>query len=110
MTPRETGPNGFKTKFIKRVEEEFPGAIVLLMDAGYIQGVPDIFVVYGRSWAALEVKAAHNSRHQPNQDWWVTRLRDYSYASFVYPENEEEVLNELQLAFRVSRSSRLPKP
>lgn len=107
MTTRETGPNGFKTKFIKRIEYLIPDAIVLLTDPGYVQGIPDLFVLYGPYWAALEVKASNTSSIRPNQEWWINRLGQMSYAAFVYPENEEEVLLGLQQAFGIGRSSRL---
>ena len=107
MTARETGPNGFKTKLIKRIRDSFPECVVMLTDAGYIQGAPDVLVLHHDRWAALEVKASANSSHRPNQDWWVEKLNDHSYATFVYPENQEEVLDELQFALGARRSSRL---
>ena len=107
MTARETGPNGFKTKFIKRIRDSFPECIVMLTDAGYIQGAPDILVLHHNTWAALEVKASAKASHRPNQDWWVEKLNEHSYAAFVYPENQEEVLNELQFTFGTRRTPRL---
>lgn len=50
-------------------------------------------------WAALEFKASKNSSHRPNQDYRVSRLSKKGYASFVYPENEMEVLDELEKLF-----------
>lgn len=98
MTARETGPNGFKTRFIKRIKRECPFAVVLLTDPGYLQGVPDILVLVEDYWFCFEVKAAKGSRRQPNQTWWVDKLDDMSFARFVYPENEEEVILGFQRA------------
>ena len=46
--------------------------------------------------------------HQPNQDYYIGLMNTMSYAKFVYPENKEEILDELQHTFRVRRTSRLP--
>jgi hypothetical protein len=47
----------------------------------------------------LEVKASANSSERPNQAHYVERLNNMSFAAFIYPENEEEVLTALQEAF-----------
>lgn len=108
MTKRETGPAGFKTKFIKNLQLEFPDCVVMLTDAQYQQGVPDILMLVGDAWFAFEVKAAANSSRRPNQEWWVDILNRLSYASFVYPENEREVLDEVQQALEARGRTRLP--
>lgn len=77
----------------------FPGCIVLKNDPNYIQGIPDLTIFFKNKWATLEVKREANSRHQPNQDYYVDKMNDMSFSRFVYPENKEEVLNELQFTF-----------
>lgn len=99
MSPRETGPSGFKARLIKNIKSSFPECVIFLTDAGYVQGAPDIIVLCRDKWAALEVKATEKSSKRPNQLWWVNQLNDMSYSSFVYPENEEVVLNDLQITF-----------
>lgn len=97
----------FKTNLIKEIEDLFPGCIVMHFDANEIQGIPDILILYRDRWAALEGKRSRNAPHQPNQDYYVDIMNNMSYASFIYPENKEEVLDELQRALRSRRSTRL---
>ncbi len=98
----------FKKKLINRILREFPGAIVLKADANYVQGITDNFILFEDKWAAFEAKRSKLAQHQPNQDYYVELLNSMSYASFVYPENEETFIHEIQQSFRPSRSTRLP--
>lgn len=90
----------FKTELSKKIKKMFPGAIVLHLDPNEIQGMPDLLVLYKNKWAALEGKKNKNSSHRPNQDYYVDLMNKMSFSRFVYPENEEEVLDELQQAFK----------
>jgi hypothetical protein len=51
----------------------------------------------------LEVKASADAPEQPNQEYYVNSLDAMSFAAFIYPENEEEVLDDLQSAFERRR-------
>lgn len=95
--------SNFQSKLIKKLKVIFPGCIVLKNDATYIQGVPDLLILYENKWAALECKRSAESSHRPNQDYYIGVMNDMAYASFIYPENEQEVLNELSNAFGVNR-------
>lgn len=99
----------FKTRLIRRILEEFPGAIVLKADANYIQGIADNFILYGNTWAAFEAKRDRFAPHQPNQDYYVNLLNKMSYASFVYPENEDTFIHEIQQSFLPARTTRVLK-
>lgn len=90
----------FQNKLIDILKDRFDGCIVLKNDPNYIQGIPDLLVLYNDKWAALECKRSRNASHQPNQDYYVDTMNNMSFAKFIFPENQEEVLNELQLAFR----------
>lgn len=90
----------FQSYVIGRIQERFPGSIVTKQDAR--QGIPDLLVLYEKHWAALENKIDKDAHHQPNQDWYVSKMNEMSYASFVYPENVEEVLNEMEQSFQTS--------
>lgn len=92
----------FQSRLIKELRERFNGCIVTKLDSSYIQGIPDLLILYQDKWAVLECKRSPNANHQPNQDYYVDILGKMSFAKFIYPENKEEVLNELEQAFRNS--------
>ena len=96
MAKRE---NAYQAGLVQRIKERFPGAFVLKNDPNYIQGIPDLTVLYGKHWALLECKKSANEPYQPNQELYLSRARDMrSFSATIYPENEEEVLNEMERA------------
>lgn len=90
----------FKTKLIKELKALFPGCMVFHLDPSEMQGIPDLLILYGNKWAALEGKRKWNASHRPNQDYYVELLKKMSYAAFIFPENKETILNELQQTFK----------
>lgn len=88
----------FQGELIKKIKKTIPGAVVLKNDPNYIQGIPDLLVLHKDKWAALECKRSEKSSHRPNQDYYVDLMNGMSYAAFVSPENEEDILRELQSA------------
>jgi hypothetical protein len=99
----------FQTNVIKKLKRMFPGCEVQKMDASYQQGFPDLLILWKDRWAVLEVKASALGNVQPNQDFYINRLGEMSFAAYIYPENEREVLNALQQAFDSSRRTRVLK-
>lgn len=93
----------FQNGLINKIKERFPGCVIMKNDANYIQGIPDLTILHGDRWAMLEVKKNEKASHQPNQDYYVNKMNEMSYAAFVYPENEEEVLNGLAQALESER-------
>ena len=69
-------------------------------DSSYIQGIPDLLILYEDKWAVLECKKNASAKKQPNQTYYVNKMNRMSFAAFIYPENKEEVLYELQRAFQ----------
>ena len=99
----------FQASLIKELEDRFPGCIVMKNDPNYIQGIPDLLVLYGDKWAALECKRSAKEKPRPNQPYYVKTMNDMSYASFIFPENKEEVLNAIQSTFKPERPARVSK-
>ena len=93
----------FQTMLIKELKRLFPGCFVIKNDPNYQQGFPDLTIFYGRRWAVLEVKRSMDEGYEPNQEWFISKLNAMSFSSMICPENREDVLRALQLAFRTSR-------
>lgn len=89
----------FQSKLIKKLKKIFPGCLVMKTDPTYIQGLPDLLILFNDRWAVLECKKSGTANHRPNQDYYVDRMNEMSFARFIYPENEEEILHDLQQAF-----------
>lgn len=98
----------FQKNLISKLKAQYPDAIIFKNESR--QGLPDLTILEGDRWALLECKRTENSSHQSNQDYYVEKANQMSFSRFVYPENEEEVLNELQQALRPRRKARSPKP
>ncbi len=86
----------YQAKLIKKLRNMFPNCIVVKNDPSENQGFPDLTVFYGPKWGMLEVKTSAQASEQPNQRYHVEQLSKMSYAAFIYPEIENEVLDELQ--------------
>lgn len=96
----------FQAKVIKEIKEMFPEGFVLKCDGSNTpQGFPDILIINNNKWAVLEFKRSEKERYsksglQPHQEYYISRLGEMSFAEFIYPENKEEILDELQQALR----------
>ncbi len=88
----------FQAELKKEIERRFPGAVVFKIET-YVQGFPDLVILYKDKWAILECKKSRTARKQPNQDYYVNHLNEMSFSRFIFPENKEEVLRDLQRAF-----------
>lgn len=100
MTERE-----FQAKLIRKLKRMFPGCEILKNDPQYRQGILDLTILWGPCWAMLEVKASADASERPNQPYFVRKLNEMSFAAFIFPENEEEVLAALQEAFTSRRAT-----
>lgn len=94
--------NAYQAHIIERLKKEFPGSIVTKIYP-YVQGIPDVAIFYDDRWGVLECKREKDAERQANQEFYVNKMNDMSFASFVYPENEEEVFDAIQSALRIER-------
>lgn len=90
----------FQSELKKELKQMFPGCIVTKLDSGDIQGIPDLLILYKDKWATLENKRDAKASKRPNQDYYVDKMNEMSFSRFIYPENKEEVLYDLQQAFK----------
>ena len=90
----------FQADLIRELKTMFPGCMVMKLDSGYIQGIPDLLVLFENRWATLECKKVASAKKQPNQEYYVGRMDEMSFSRFICPENKEEVLHELQQAIK----------
>lgn len=88
----------FQSDLIKDLKNRMPGCIVHKNDGSNVeQGFPDLTVIFKGRAGFLECKRNKTANKRPNQDRWIERLNDSgAYASFIYPENRKEVLDELE--------------
>ena len=93
----------FQAALITQLNETLPGCLVLVKPGHYIQGFPDLFVLYKNQWAALECKKSMSSPYQPNQEWWIAELDTMGFASMICPENSKEILDEVFRSFGIDR-------
>lgn len=85
----------FQASLIRTIKNLLPGCIVLKNDPSYIQGIPDLIILDGVTWACLEVKKSSDAHRRPNQEFYINKMSKMSYASFVYPENVQQVLEDM---------------
>lgn len=92
-------PEGtFQDDLKRQIYDLFPDCRIFKMDQH--QGIPDLLILWRDKWAMLECKRWCSASKRPNQDIWVNHYDKMSFARFVNPQNVEEVLDELQQAFR----------
>lgn len=94
----------YQAYLIRKISEEvLPGCVIFDNDGNYIQGWPDLTILYGKTWAALECKRSIDEPFRPNQEYYINMCREMSFGAMICPENEEEVLHELQSTLQPGR-------
>lgn len=89
----------FQADLRKEIKKRFPGCIVTKLDSGDIQGIPDLLILYKDMWATLENKRSADAPKRPNQEYYVNKMNEMSFSRFIFPENREEILRELENKF-----------
>lgn len=96
----------FQATLKKRLAERFPGCVVMKNDPNGIQGIPDLTILYKDRWATLECKRSEKAKNrQPNQKYYVDKMNEMSFSRFIFPENMEEVLDEMERSFQTRRDT-----
>lgn len=90
----------FKKSLTDELKVRLPGCIVLKNDPTFIQGIPDLTILWDERWATLEVKKSMREPHRPNQDYYVDLMNRMSFSAFIFPENRQEVLDDLERFFK----------
>ena len=88
---------------IVKIKERFPDSFVLKNDPSYVQGIPDLTVLWKDKWATLECKKSKKDYEKdftPNQHIYVHKMNKMSFSSFIFPENEQEVLDAMERSFQ----------
>lgn len=86
----------FQKKLIEKLETTFPGSIVMKNDPTYIQGIPDLTMLYKNTFVAFECKRSETASRQPNQEWYINEIKKMGgLAYFIYPENMEEIIDDI---------------
>lgn len=89
----------FQADLKKEIKKRFQGCIVTKLDSGDIQGIPDLLILYKDMWATLENKRSADAPKRPNQEYYVNKMNEMSFSRFIFPENREEILRELENKF-----------
>lgn len=100
----------FQRELIQELKRLFSGAIVMKLDSGYKQGIPDLLILHGQRWATLECKRDAHASHRPNQDWYVEKMNGMSFSRFIFPENRDEVLRDLIAYFAEQTTDERTEP
>lgn len=103
-TKRKQLESRFQKNLIEELHEMLPGALIYKNET--LQGLPDLTVLWNEHWALLECKREEDASKRPNQPYYVEQANRMSFGRFIYPENKQEVLNDLQQAFGLSRETR----
>ena len=85
----------YRAELVKRIEQRLPDCFIFMLPPDQYQGVPDLLILFESKWAMLEVKISASADKEPNQDYYVDKFNEMSFAAFIWPGNEEVVLSAL---------------
>lgn len=97
--PKSKLESEFQGNLVKDLKVLLPGCIILKNDANYQQGIPDLLILWQDRWALLECKKSDHEKPRPNQPYFVAKADRMSFGAFIYPENREEIIDQLQEHF-----------
>lgn len=86
-------------KKLKDLVKPIDGEVIKL-NPKQIQGIPDWEIIANGKYALLEIKRDKDAGHRPNQDYYIEKhSKRGAFTSFMYPENEEQVISGLKKYF-----------
>lgn len=86
----------YQASLLRRLRKAYRSRILATKtDPGSVQGVPDLIVICDSKYALLEVKRSATASKRPNQDYYIEKFGQHSFTSFIYPENETDVIYEM---------------
>ena len=92
----------FRTKFLKDVKDLSPDIIIEFADPQRRNGIPDVIIFYKKKFARIETKRSKNASKRLHQQYYIDYFNSQGiYASFLTPENKEEVFNALRRYFKI---------
>lgn len=92
----------FRTGFIRKLRLLSPDIFVEFADPSRVNGIPDLIIFYRDKHARIETKRSKNASKRLHQEHYIQLFNSYGvYSTFLTPENEEEVLNELRRYFQL---------
>lgn len=109
MKKRQGLESEFQHNLVNELKQRFRDCMVIRLDPRRKQGIPDLLILWEDCWAALELKRSKGAKKRPNQDYYVEKMNKMSFSAFVFPENKEAVLDDLQHTFESKRSARVPR-
>lgn len=87
----------FQANLIKRIKMEFGNNVIVLKnDPNYLVGFPDLTVLGKKRYAVIECKREAHASRRALQEYYVDKANRLSYGAFAYPENEDEVIEDLR--------------
>ena len=103
----------YKSDSLDRLEailkERYGHCFITKNDPIFKQGIPDQLVLVEPFHVWLEYKRSAHERHRPNQDYYVRLFNDQGgYAAFIFPENEQQIFQEI-IAYFDMQFSKLKK-
>ena len=102
--------SNYQKRLVKKIRKMFPMCYLFVKEAKAIRGIPDLILTVNGRFIGLEVKRCESeSKHRTGrtvlQRHNINKInRAGGYACFIYPENEEEVIEAISL---ISQSSSL---
>lgn len=86
----------FQAKVIKQLKSMGLAVVKNQAGPGVPTGFPDITAFGEGIYFCLECKTSARAKKQPRQDYWVNKLNEWSYATFIYPSNYDKVMSEIK--------------